>query len=199
MNGQAVTPERVWQQISFAAGKDLPRHGLLYGHPDCTSTAILLVGNGGDEIASLITAGERSAAFWNRLLDTLSGLSIKTNSPLRNTLVRVAAVMLRPSLIGATLAFTWEQLRSREVSPGLLLAAMAGRARGVNLVLHNFIDQADLTGVRNEETCARLSACSFRGAVRGEDGWQMLPMCEVNALQRPDIYNRKIREARAQR
>ena len=123
-------------------------------------------------------------------------MNIKTNSPGRNTLVRTAAAISRPSLIVDAFRFLWEQMRSREVSPGLLLAAVAGRARGVNLVLHNFIDQADLTGVRSEETCKRLSACSFRGAVRGEDGWQMLPMCEVNALQRPEIYSRKIREAR---
>ena len=197
MDGQAVTPERVWQQISAATGRDLPRNGLLYGHPDCTSTAVLLVGDGGEEIASLITAGECSAVFWSRLLETLSGLNIKTNSPVRNTLVRTVAVMRRPSLIVAAFRFLWEQLRGREVSPGLLFAAAIGRARGVNLVLHNFIHQADLIGVRDEKTCARLSACSFRGAVRDSDGWRMLPMCEVNALQRPQIYSRKIREARA--
>ena len=55
--------------------------------------------------------------------------------------------------------------------------------------MHNFLHASELQEPRSETVQKRLAACSFRGAVRQGDGWEVVPMCEINAGQREEIYD----------
>ncbi len=69
---------------------------------------------------------------------------------------------------------------------------MRGRAFGINIVLHNFMNACDLAETHSEVVQKRLSACTFRGALKRGEDWIAVPMCTMNTEYREGIYAEQI-------
>ena len=63
-----ISPDEVWAEVCQTLGKDFPRNHLLFGHPDCTSTATVLARSSDSKVVSLSQSGKISQSFWQSLL-----------------------------------------------------------------------------------------------------------------------------------
>jgi len=74
----------------------------------------------------------------------------------------------------------------------VLWKLLRGQAKGVNLVMHNFMSADDLARPRNQAIGERVTACSFRGAVKRNGEWIAEPMCTTNVEHREVLYAEQI-------
>ncbi len=192
LQSRRVYPEDVWKSVSDAMGKDLPRNHLLFGHPDCSTTATVLVRSAdrhfGRKIVNLSPGDVVSQKFWQSLLKHSS----KLGSPcepralkfFRNTIL----IGCQPLLIWRFFLYLKLLIYSEGLRMTMMFSALTGKAKGFNIVMHNFIDAKEVIAPTSQVTKDRLSACSFRGAVQQDGKWISMPMCEVNANIRPNQY-----------
>ena len=185
-----VTPEQVWQNICQAVGKDLPGNQLLYGHPDCNSTAFLLVRSRDRKIISLCEDDSINQNFWNTLITQFGSLNVFTVNVFQNYLLRIVSVLINPRFLLQLLKFSVHLFRKNGLNLSMLGSLITGKAKGFNIVMHNFIDEQEVIEQKCHTTKDRLQACSFRGAVEIDGEWKAVPMCEVNAINRPKIYDK---------
>jgi len=201
-----VTPEAAWAEICRGAGIALPRDGLLYGHPDCSSSATVLLFGAADPTAPgrrvlAIPTDPASRAFFGRVLATFGGIGSR-GSRVGESLLRHAAVALRhPGILPHALAYAAGRWRREALGWRELRSLLGGRVGGLNLVLHNFMS-TEQVHAGGEEVERRLAACSFRGAVRrrdagGEESWEAVPMCTMNARERDELYRTQIERGEA--
>lgn len=188
--------EQTWRQIAAALNAvlvgELPDEGLLFGHPKCSRVVPLLVffRNGAADLAlPIIGDDEPSRGFWDRLLSLFGGAK-GTGGSLRDSAVRKLSVLARHPAMGLrVLAYAQRRLRLTG-SPWRLAQRLArGQARSFALVMHSFMNASEVDGTRTREIQQRLDACAFRGSIMRDGRWLSLPMCEVNAGVREQLYS----------
>ncbi len=191
---QPVTPERVWQQLSDSVGKPLPRDHMVFGHPDCSSVASILVRPHPrkQEVINLSLATDSSRKMWNALLHTFGGLGAKSTHPGLSLLQKIGGLLRRPAAVYWVVANSIDMLRRNELSWGFLRSALGGQVCGFNLVMHNFMSEQDVASPRSNTIQDRLQACAFKGVVQHDGQWQAVSMCEMNAQWRPELYREQL-------
>ena len=187
-----VTPDMVWEQICQGVGQNLPRDHLLFGHPDCTSTATIIARSRDRRIVNLGSETEVSRKCWHSLMDKFGGLPGSGNSTIRSSLVKLAVVCRNPVLLLQLARYGRDLARNNGLTASMLLSMATGRAKGVNIVMHNFMSDEQVSAGNDLVVRDRLAACSFRGAVKKDGEWVAVPMCEMNATMRPGIYDHEI-------
>ena len=188
ISDQTVTPEAVWRSVCAATGKPLPRDHLLVGHPDCSSIASLLVRPRDRRVISADSQTPEGEALWRELIYTFGGIGPGALQPMRSVLEKIRALICRPRVIPATLRYAISKLREGEIDARFLFDLATGRARGVNIVMHNFIHGDEINDTPSDEIRCRLDTCSFLGVIREEGEWKAISMCEMNARIRPQLY-----------
>ncbi len=187
-----ITSEQVWSELENALGKKLPRDHLLFGHPQCSSSATLLIRPRDRCIVNLESQSPAGRMFWSSLLTTFGGLGASTTSPMLSMAQKLGALIRRPVVIIRSLVYLWHMLKNGDLTGAFIWAGMRGQVRGVNLVMHNFMNQSDLQHPLGETAIQRLEACVFKGVVRRNGEWEAVSMCEMNANIRPEIYRQEI-------
>ena len=183
-----ATPGATWAQICRGLGVDLPRDNLEFGHPDCSNMTSLLVLFPERRVINLIPSDPRSRAFWSRILNVLGGTGARGEFPSESVLRKLSTLARHPATAWSILAYALRRMREEGLGPGFVGRALTGRLGALNIVLHNFMSASDLERPRREVIETRLSACSFRGAVRRNGAWVAVPMCEMNVDYRESIY-----------
>ncbi|MGI9317265.1 MAG: hypothetical protein ACR2QW_08055, partial [bacterium] len=193
-----VTPEMTWQSICSALKMQLPRDHLLFGHPDCSSTATLLVRSSDGKAVRLSGDAPTARKFWAELLHNFSGVGARGENGLSAWMRKIGVAALHPSMLFHFLRFFFHLRKHEGLSLGMVCSSLTGRAKGFNIVMHNFLDDEQLSGQQSHTVKARLKACSFRGAVKQNGEWKAVSMCEMNATIRQDMYQGKIDANRVQ-
>ena len=188
---QPVTPEETWAQICRALETELPRDNLWIGDPRCSSMTTVLFDFRRRRATNLIGSSTEDRLFWKAVLDTFGGVGSRGLSDLDANAQRLALALRHPSIALRALVFARTLLRRERGGPGLALSGALGRVAPLNVVLHNFMDEQRVAA-RTAEVEQRLAACSFRGAVRRGGGWEAVPMCAMNSLEREAPYARQI-------
>ena len=186
-----VHPDRVWETIGKAVGLSLNGDAMLFGHPDCTSKATILVRSRDGQVVDL-AAGGGQAEVWARLLSTYKGRHIPVDGSMRSMLSRGLVALSSPRFLWSGLKWLADLNRYHGLTAGMMCSAMAGKARGLNIVMHNFMDADEVLSPTSDVTTERLEACSFRGALEIDGEWKSVPMCQVNARYRPSIYSFRV-------
>jgi hypothetical protein len=186
-----VTPDAVWAEIERGVGARLPWRAVQFGDPRCNRTAFGW--RVGDRWVPLLDdTDERDLAARDAFLDRLGGLQLEA-TPLpvlvprliRATLVNLAAL---PTALG------W--LRRAVRRSGGLRALLRHRPRPLTLVMHMFMDAADVgpawalleQGVTSEDpalrgTQERLRSCVYTMA--HPDRHQLVPACVQHSVLDP--------------
>ena len=188
-----VTPKEAWSRICQGVGIDLPEDNLWFGHPDCSRMSTLLVLFPEGRIINLIPADPESRVFWSTILRVFGGVGGHGESWYESNLRKVSIALRHPSVFWKIFRYVLSRLRREGKGGDILRHALSGRARGLNVVLHNFMSASDVEQPRDQVVEKRLAACVFRGAARRNGKWIEVPMCEMNVDYRNEIYAQQIR------
>ena len=178
-----VTPDRVWQTLCQASGKSLARDALHFGHPDCSSIAMLVVDTKTNRIIDLMVPDKAFFNFWQALLKHFGGIGGRGHHGISLMIRKVSVLIKHPSLFVYGLGYLGSILAREKNLPQFFKSVFQGKVGAFKIVMHNFIDAKDLINP-DEVTQARLDACSFRGAIKIQGHWQAVPMCLTNAKHR---------------
>ncbi len=195
-----VTPEATWSSVCEAVGVALDRDNLLFGHPDCSNMTTLLVapGRGGSRVVNLVAADPASRRFWTRLLEIFGGVGSRGDDHARANGQRVGLLLRHPGFLLHALGWALSRWRAEGLGARFLADLARGRVGALNVVLHNFMDEAEVEG-GGQVVEKRLAACGFRGAVERDGEWRAVPMCAMNAREREALYARQIDSERRRR
>ncbi len=185
-----VTPEKTWAALSSALGLTLPRSHLLFGHKDCSSVATILAWPKGATVANLGSSTKIGQRFWACALNTFGGLGAKSTKPSISLLQKIGGLIRRPSVVLWSVLYAAELAYKRELSLAFAFALLRGKAKGFNLVMHNFMSDGQIAQPQSATVKQRLDACAFKGVVKQHGQWQAVSMCEMNASVRPALYSK---------
>ncbi len=142
MSEAPVRPDDVWKAICDGAGLFLPRDGIYFGHPDCSSMSTLMVLYDEGRVVNLLDSDEESRAFWGAVLDGFGGVGSRGERPLEETLQRAGLLLRRPSLAVTMLRYAVRRARREGLRPRWLWQVARGRVGFLNIVMHNFMSEA---------------------------------------------------------
>ncbi|MEM1249514.1 MAG: radical SAM protein [Acidobacteriota bacterium] len=191
MSDEAVHADDVWQTVAETAGLDLLKDAFLFGHSDCSRQALVARLGRGGPLVDLLPEGEPTRRVVARTLGIFGGVGTRGNDGLAANVQRLSLLARSPSFLLDVVRHIEHVRRSAGLSrrrflPGALRALRETTI--LNIVQHNFMDSATV-----QSGCAsvneRLQACSFRGAVQRNGVWEAVPMCEVNAGPREQLYS----------
>jgi hypothetical protein len=192
MSNNPVSPQQVWQQIGAGIGQPLPREGLRYGHPDCTSATVLLVLFPQQRVVNLITDDRAGRECWSVLLRLFGGTGVSGQDRRLSWAKKTGVVLRNPWATAKLIGSARRQLGQENLGLSVLWELLRGRAKGLNLIMHNFMSTAQLAHPRDDVTRDRLAACSFRGAIWRNGKWLAEPMCTMNVEHRESLYAQQI-------
>ncbi|NKB62862.1 MAG: hypothetical protein GKR95_12325 [Gammaproteobacteria bacterium] len=188
-----ISPEQVWSEIENTMGHSLPRDHLLFGHPDCSSTATIIARSSDGKVLPLCGEEPGIRQFWHQLLTTFSGIGARREGVFQRFLIKLWLILRRPSILIHGIQFIASLRRYNGLDVGMIRSLIRGDAKGFNIVMHNFMSEKQALNDSGCQTVKdRLNACSFRGAIEINGRWEEVPMCKVNALVRPLIYQEKV-------
>ncbi|MCG8454943.1 MAG: hypothetical protein MI919_01580 [Holophagales bacterium] len=190
-----ATPEACWAEVEKALGQELGHDNLWFGDPSCSRMAtVLLLGT--RPPLDALPSDPRSRAIREEVRQVFAGVGATGHDRLEALLRRSSLLARRPTLALRLLAYARHRLREEGIPMLEALRALGtGRVAALNVVQHNFMDAAEVRA-GGPEVERRLRACSFRGAVPGPEGWQAVPMCQLNAGKREELYRLVIEEER---
>jgi hypothetical protein len=187
-----VTPDACWQKVCEAAGMDLCKDHIWFGHPDCSHWITLAVLYPEGRVVNVFAGDEESRAFWDGLLTTFGGVGSRVADGLEANLTRLSLLARRPAFLAEVWRYGRHLLRREGLGVfGALRRLASGRVGFLTVVQHNFMSTEEVAS-DSEVVQSRLQACSFQGAVRSGDDWRAVPMCAMNAEQREDLYAAQI-------
>lgn len=186
-----VTPDAVWQRLCEALGVELDRDNLWFGHPDCSSMTTALLRPRDRRAINLMPSDESGRRFVGALLASFGGVGSRGHDHRRANLQRLGVLLRRPAFLWRALCFVVQLARRERLGLGFVMDLLRGRARPLNIVLHNFMSSDELAR-GGEIVEKRLAACSFRGAVERDGEWVAVPMCSMNIEEREDLYQQQI-------
>jgi hypothetical protein len=187
-----VSAQKAWRQICTGVGLELPRDNLWWGHPDCNSMTVLLVLFPERRAINLITPDAQSRDFWSSLLRTFGGMGSRGEDAFSSMLRKLSILVRNPAFLVKLLRYVRFRLQQENLGLEVLWRFVCGRALGINIVLHNFMSACDLAETHSEVVQKRLSACTFRGALKRGEDWIAVPMCTMNTEYREGIYAEQI-------
>ncbi len=190
-SARPVTAQAVWDEVCAAVGVGLSRNNFWFGHPDCSNLTSLLVTYPEQKVVNMNPGDEPSHAYWGQILKHFGGVGGRGESFAESVLRKLAVLARHPSMVPKTIAYAVHRLRQEGLGPRFFWQVARGQVGGLNIVLHNFMSQAEVAS-GSEEVKRRLAACSFRGAVRQDGQWKAVPMCQMNALEREGLYDDQI-------
>ncbi len=197
-----VTPERAWSSLSRALDLDLVRDSVLFGHPECSSVAAVLLrpagANGKAGALDLMPDSKEARHLVSEILRVFGGVGSRGSSDLVANAQRAGLLLRRPLFLVAVASYLWS-LRKKRTGASLVRTALdlvRGRSRPISLVMHNFMNAAELAAPRSQVVDDRLAACSFKGAVKQNGKWQAVPMCSMNGVEREQLYEQQIAASR---
>ena len=165
ISGDRVEPDEVWRRLSDWFGAPLPRDAFVFGHPDCSSVATLIADHAFDRRFTLNPDDGPSRDFFARAMDTFAGLG-GNGWQVSSIRWQALGLLLRdPMFLLAAARYLRHRARRDGMNWRFWWHVLRGRVRGINVVMHNFMD-ADAIRGDDAGTRQRLQACSFRGAVR---------------------------------
>ena len=198
-----VTPERVWSSLSRALNVDLVRDTVLFGHPDCSSVAAVLLrpgrSNGHRAALDLMPDSKETHQLISEILSVFGGVGTRGKSNLVANAQRAGLLVRHPLFLAAVVRYAWS-MRKKRSGVSLLASAfelVSGRSRPISLVMHNFMSTAELAAPQSQVVEDRLAACSFKGAVKQNGDWVVVPMCSMNGVERERIYDDQIDAAQS--
>lgn len=191
-----VSSEQTWRAICTGVNQDLPRDGLSYGHPDCTSTTVLLVLFPERRVINLVPSDTRSRMFWSTLLQVFGGTGVAGQDPMTSRLRKLSIALRHPIAMVKLLSYVRDRLHEEHLGIDVLWRMLRGHARGFNLIMHNFMDAHQLIVPQTDIVRQRLQACSFRGAIKKDGVWVAEPMCTMNVDYRESVYAGQISAAK---
>ena len=196
MGEQAVSPESCWAEVERWAGQgqEVPagKDNLWFGDPRCSRMTTFLILNGGERIVDAVPSDDEGRAFWGRILDVYGGVGGRGAGRLDANLRRLGLTLRNPGILWEIVSFVRRRARREGLSLGRIVGqALRGRIGALNVVQHNFMDEAQVAA-GGPEVERRLAACSFQGAVERDGRWEAVPMCSMNAVDREGIYARQI-------
>ncbi len=180
---QPVSPDRVWDKIQTATGKNLIRDALHFGHPDCSSISMLVVDSKRNRVIDVMQPSKAMQGFWHSLLQHFGGIGGRGTSTLSALLQKIIVLVKHPKIIYRLLSYVFSILKREPDRFNLFKSAVQGHVGAFKIVMHNFIDAKKLENP-DPVTQAKLDACSFRGAIKVNGDWQAVPMCLTNAKYR---------------
>lgn len=187
-----ASPQQAWRQICAGVGLDLSRDNLWFGHPDCNSMTTLLILFPEQRVINLIPSDAPSRVFWSSVLRTFGGMGSRRADAFNSVLRKLSILVRNPTFLVKLVRYVRFRLQQERLGLDVLWRFLRGRARGLNVVLHNFMSACDLAEPRGDVVKRRLSACAFRGAARRGEDWTAVPMCAMNAEHREGIYAEQI-------
>jgi len=140
----------------------------------------------------LITPDAQSRAFWSSVLRTFGGMGSRRDDVFGSVLRQLSLLVRNPGCLVTLLRYVRFRLQQEHLGLEVLWRFVWGRALGLNIVLHNFMSTGELTEPRSEVVQQRLSACTFRGALKRGEDWIAVPMCTMNTEYREAIYAEQI-------
>jgi hypothetical protein len=176
---------RVWKEICRGAGLELCRDTLLFGHPDCSSLAMLLVNSRKKRFVDLMPAQNYSRSFWSYLVSNLGGIGGRGTNRMESYFRKLALLFHHPAFLWIGTRFIVRLIRDSPGTGNLLTSWLRRDVGSVKIVMHNFIDDDKvLAQPRSPTIQQRLDACSFRSPYRIDGEWQTVPMCLMNSKYR---------------
>ena len=173
-----MTMQGVWQRVQRGAGRDLNRDAVHFGHRECNiTTPVLQLGDDGRSLVEVVRPGNAwDARMVSAMLRELPMHVDLDDGALRNCARLLLRCLKRP-LFGLRLAAwgAWRGLGVAARCTGMLLRGRLPRPHLLLLVVHKFMDQAELETPLGQE---RLAGCVFKLPM--PDG-RMVSMCEMNA------------------
>ena len=197
--GRPATPEACWGEIESFIGSTAGRDNLWFGDPECSHMTTLLVLFPEGRILDAIPPDERTRELWGRIYDVFGGVGGRGADHLDANLRRFALWVRRPGILAQVISYL--RYRSRQEGLGLtrlVARAARGQVGALNIVQHNFMDEADVQS-DDPQVQRRLQACAFRGAVKDGESWKAVPMCSINSGDRAQIYAQQIESLSPQR
>lgn len=191
MSESAVSADDVWEVVRTTTGLDLLKDAFLFGHSDCSRQAMVARLGEHGPVVDLLPAGEATRRVVARTLGIFGGVGTRGNDGLAANLQRLALLLRSPSFLIDIARQVGHVRRAAGLSRRRFLPGAVGALRKgafLSIVQHNFMDSATVQSA-SESVNERLQACSFRGAVKRDGTWQAVPMCEVNAGPREELYS----------
>ena len=186
----------LWSAICTGLGFEANEAQWHFGDPDCSTIVAAFVvdlSGRGEEGAQRVVETTRKDSrldrwFFRRLLHGgLAGWRPGGEGTARATARLLGRVARHPRLLLDVAVFgvarTWSERRVLASMAGALLRGRLPRVRPFAVVVHHFMDAAELETDRGRE---RLAACAFKVPVDGE----MVSMCELNGTSLRDELNR---------
>ena len=186
MSTRPVGSDQVWSTICSALGAVIPRDGTAFGHPDCSSWAVMLVDTVAGSVINLLETDERSRRYWRRMLEVFGGVGSREPDTMQANLRRLGLFLRQPGFAFESIAYLFYRLRRDRIRIEHWRRFLAGKLLPLSLVQHDFMD-AGQVAAGGPVVEARLAACSFRGAVERGGEWVSVPMCTMNALEREPL------------
>ena len=190
---ETVKPDQVWQAICNSIGQELPRNHLMFGHPDCSSVANLLVDPHSGVIVNLHSQGAIATELWSKMISVFSGIGPQNTARFKPIFSKTVSVLTNPGIIVSAIRYVAMLYRQNKLSLSFLRSLFLGRTRGINIVMHNFMSTQEVTGKQTAIVRDRISACAFKGVIKEDGQWKAVSMCEMNASVRPAIYEKQIK------
>ncbi len=214
-----VSLDEVWRRVCDGLGRDLNRHAVYFGHPECSIVAPLTIVRSGEQalVIEMARADRRwDAGFVRRMLagsaawapealgkffgllgfglgdDSLLGLSRRRWNPLAWLTLAARNLPLLVELPFYGLYRLWGERRALLRLTAQILRGRGLSVRAMAVVVHKFMSAEELATPLGQE---RLQACAFHLPVDG----RMVPMCEVNATDLRQRLNRQLRRRPAQK
>lgn len=188
----AVSIDQVWEQIETGAGRPLPWQGLQFGDPRCNRFALGLR-LGGEFVPVIDPTDRRDLAARDRLLAHHGGMVFGAVPGARLGVKIARAALRHPGDVPVVLRHAMRIIRRAGGARRILTAVRAGQARMTSIVVHSFMDAAQVgpawtlmqDGIRSDEpllreTQERLSACMY--TMSHPESGQLVPACVQHSV-----------------
>ncbi len=192
---QCITPQQVWEEIEKASGHSLPRDRLLFGHPDCSSTATLVARSSDRKVVPLCGVEPEIRQFWKATLTTFSGIGARRMGWFQSMWIKIALVTQTPSILFHAIRFIRTLMRHKGLDLKMIGSLILGDAKGFNIVMHN-----QLRSVWNATDEASARAQLEQLAARYESDYSKLSQWLLDNVPEgltvfnlPESHHRKMR------
>jgi hypothetical protein len=192
----SIDHDSIWAQICKGLGRQLNRHAMCFGHPECSTVCPVIVVSFGQRHEFIETARAHKRwdqRFFTKILSKCGGFN-SVHSDLVQTSLKLVSLLIRNPDILLELPFyglyrLWG-IRSWFFSFIVsVLSLRPIRIRPLAIVVHKFMSETELTTPLGKE---RLRACVFKVPVDG----CMVSMCELNATSLRKELNRSLQRWR---
>jgi MoaA/NifB/PqqE/SkfB family radical SAM enzyme len=190
-----ATSEAVWDKICKGTGIKVDRNWSIFGHPDCNNWYSLLVSRISGRYIVFPAQDLTTRKLFNDILAIVGGISFVRDDA-GTTPYRVAGALVQhPWLAIRIIGHAVRLIATGQVPFEFIRAILTGCAHTVGTGTHNFMDAAQVARAEHDPVVrARLDSCVFKGAVKRNGNWEMVPMCAMNESKWSAVYKERLRD-----